>query len=205
MRRDSYEVLLNGNIPAITRVRQLAWELHDSVNQRYDGDLPYGAHLDMVADGVITYGHEVIDREADLLPVIFGAYFHDSIEDARQTYNDVLATASRLMDGDQALMAAEIVFALTNDKGRTRAERAGERYYAGIRLTPYAPMVKLCDRIANTRYSAEKTNGSNSRMAQVYRDEFPHFIASITAAGATDPRLALPPTAVADLKRLSQA
>lgn len=204
MTREEFEALLTANLEAIKAIRDDAWELHKSVNQHYDTNLPYGIHLDMVADGVIKYGNEVIAGENDLLPMIFGAYFHDSIEDARQTYNDVLATASRLMDGDQALMAAEIVYALTNDKGRTRAERAGERYYAGIRLTPYAPMVKLCDRIANTRYSAEKTNGSNSRMAQVYRDEFPHFIASITAAGATDPRLALPPTAVADLERLSQ-
>ena len=46
------------------------------------------------------------------------------------------------MTNEQCITAAEIVYALTNDKGRTRKERAGEHYYAGIRETPYAPFVK---------------------------------------------------------------
>ena len=40
------------------------------------------------------------------------------------------------------------MYALTNEKGRTRAERAGVKYYEGIRAVPYAPMVKLADRMA---------------------------------------------------------
>ena len=57
------------------------------------------------------------------------------------------------LDEAQAFMAAEIVYALTNEKGRTRAERAGVKYYEGIRAVPYAPMVKLADRMANVRFS----------------------------------------------------
>ena len=69
------------------------------------------------------------------------------------TYNDVKKVAGSMLTEEQALMATEIVYALTNDKGRSRAERAGEKYYQGIRETPYAPFVKLCDRLANITYS----------------------------------------------------
>lgn len=199
MTREEFEALLTANLEAIKAIRDDAWELHKSVNQHYDTNLPYGIHLDMVANGVIKYGNEVIAGENDLLPMIFGAYFHDSIEDARQTYNDVRKTALKYMDEKQALTAAEIVYAVTNDKGRTRAQRAGEKYYAGIRQTPYAPLIKICDRMANTAYSVE----GKDRMATIYAQEYPHFIQAITADTA-DIRLSLPPSAKAALAELSR-
>ena len=110
----------------IEEIREHAHMLHDSVNQRYDKKFPYGFHIDMVADSVSKYGHLVCQQEADVLPLFFGAFYHDSIEDARLSYNDVLKGACHFMNEEQAYMAAEMVYALTNDKGRTRAERAGE-------------------------------------------------------------------------------
>ena len=76
-------------------------------------------------------------------------------------------------------MGVEIVYALTNDKGRTRAERAGEKYYKGIRETPYAPFVKLCDRLANVTYSCEADGHRGTRMKDVYIGEMHHFLMSI--------------------------
>jgi hypothetical protein len=131
----------------------------------------------MVADVAMRYGHEVVAKEEDVVPLMFAAYYHDSIEDARLTYNDVTAIARKYMDAEQAYMAAEIVYALTNDKGRTRSERAGDKYYEGIRNTRYASFLKMCDRLANLRYST--LFGIKSRMAEVYEREHPHFIASI--------------------------
>ena len=166
----------------IDQIRQSAHELHQSVNQVYGDDLAYGFHLDMVVEGVICYGYLVCEREEDVVPLFFGSYFHDSIEDARQTYNDVLGRARKWMTEEQALMATEIVYALTNDKGRTREERAGEKYYQGIRTTPYAPFVKLCDRLANVTYSCSVDSGRNgSRMREVYKNEMRHFLPSITS------------------------
>ena len=127
----------------IEEIKHAAHELHQSVNQVYGDNLPYGFHLDMVVEGIRSYGHVVCAKEEDVVPLFFGGYFHDSIEDERQTYNDVMNIARKWMTEEQALMATELVYALTNDKGRTRAERAGEKYYAGIRQTPYAPFVKL--------------------------------------------------------------
>ena len=176
----------------IEQIRIAAHELHQSVNQSYGDNLPYGFHLDMVVEGISNYGHLVCAREEDVVPLFFGGYFHDSIEDARQTYNDVMRTAHKWMTEEQALMATEIVYALTNDKGRTRAERAGEKYYAGIRQTPYAPFVKLCDRLANITYSCSVDNGKNGfRMREVYKSEMPHFLPSLSS-DSDDPRLQIP-------------
>ena len=191
MNKEKFIVFLDKYADDIAQIRYSAHSLHASVNQTYDGDRPYGYHLDMVADGVRRYGHFVCDDEADVLPLMFGAYFHDAIEDARQTYNEVVRTARQFMDEQQALLAAEIVYALTNDKGRTRSERAGDRYYRGIRETPYAPLVKLADRLANTTYSFRHDEGPNRYMKEVYRREMPHFLQAITSDN-TDLRYTLP-------------
>ncbi len=185
----------------ISQIADSAARLHESVNQHYDHIHPYSVHLGMVADTVRQYGHEVCASAADVVPMMFGAYYHDSMEDARLTYNDVMRTARQFMYDEQALVATEIVYALTNDKGRTRAERAGERYYAGIRQTPYAPLVKLCDRYANSSYSVHHSNEANAHMRNVYLQELPHFIASISVA-TDDVRYRLPEALLHDLRAL---
>ncbi|WP_288286921.1 hypothetical protein [uncultured Prevotella sp.] len=187
--------------PDIEEVRECAHMLHESVNQQYDKKHPYGFHLDMVADSVFKYGHLICQSEHDVVPLFFGAFYHDSIEDARMSYNDVTKAARLFMDEEQAYMAAEMVYALTNDKGRTRAERAGERYYQGIRETPYAPFLKLADRLANTTYSFTHCNKENVHMKEIYREEMPHFLEAINAH-SDDPRLALPQEMIDDIYKL---
>lgn len=186
-----YRLLMEKYSSLTTQIRREAHALHDSVNQTYGQGHPYGFHLDMVVASVWKYGHEVCVAEEDFLQLVFGAYYHDSIEDARLTYNDVVEAACRLMSRQQAVVAAEIVYALTNDKGRTRSERAGENYYRGIRQTPYAPFVKLADRLANTTYSCSQTNSDNLHMKEVYRREMPHFLSAIDAH-SDDARYRLP-------------
>jgi hypothetical protein len=186
----------------LEQIRLAAHELHHSVNQIYGDDLPYGFHLDMVAEGVISYGHLVCACEEDVVPLFFGSYYHDSIEDARMSYNDVLRAARKWMTEEQALMATEIVFALTNDKGRTRAERAGEKYYQGIRATPYAPFVKLCDRLANVTYSCSVDNGKNgSRMREVYKGEMGKFLPALIS-DTNDQRRQIPFEAITALAEI---
>ena len=128
MERQQFETYLKQYAQQIETIRQSAHELHRSVNQTYGDGLPYGYHLDMVVQGLHDFGHLVCVREEDVLPLFFGGYYHDSIEDARLTYNDVMKTARQYLTEEQAIMATEITYALTNDKGRTRAERAGEKF-----------------------------------------------------------------------------
>ena len=191
MTKDEFGAFQKKYAQQIEEIRQAAHDLHQSVNQTYGDNLPYGFHLDMVVESIHRFGHLVCACEGDVLPLFFGGYYHDSIEDARLTYNDVMKTAQQWLNDEQALMATEIVYALTNDKGRTRAERAGEKYYQGIRETPYAPFVKLCDRLANTAYSCSEEGGGNPRMREVYKQEMPHFLSAINPH-STDSRLAVP-------------
>ena len=191
MTRNDFNNCIEKYAKEIEKIRQSAYDLHEHVNQTYDKVHPYGFHLDMVADSVYKYGHDVCTEEKDVLPLFFGAFYHDSIEDARLSYNDVTAVARGYMDELQAFTAAEIVYALTNDKGRTRAERAGEKYYKGIRETPYAPFVKLADRLANITYSFTHSNKSNVHMKEVYKKELPHFLNAITVE-TDDARFRLP-------------
>jgi (p)ppGpp synthase/HD superfamily hydrolase len=204
MTRQAFETCIEKWAERIEEIRQSAHELHRSVNQSYGDGLPYGYHLDMVAEEAREFGYLVCEKESDVVPMMFGAYYHDSIEDARLTYNDVMKIARNWMDDEQALMAAEIVFALTNDKGRTRKERAGEKYYQGIRTTPYAPFVKLADRLANTTYSFTHSNGANLHMKSVYRHELPGFLEAITVP-TDDPRFTLPQTMIDEILQIVNA
>ena len=191
MTKQEFEACLERHADEIERIKQSAHELHRSVNQSYGEGLPYSYHLDMVVNNVREFGHMVCASENDVLPLMFGGYFHDSIEDARLTYNDVMHEARMLMTVEQALMGTEIVYALTNDKGRTRAERAGEKYYKGIRETLYAPFVKMCYRMANITFTCSNLDSNNNRMKLVYKEEVPHFLEAIDPH-SDDPRLKVP-------------
>jgi (p)ppGpp synthase/HD superfamily hydrolase len=115
--------------------KQFAINAHRAVNHMYDDYLPYEFHLNLTAKYAMDYSFLVdpLDREL----VINAAYCHDTIEDARVSYNDLKQAI-----GDTA---ADIVFAITNEKGKTRKERANDKYYEGIRNTSYAVYVKLCE------------------------------------------------------------
>ncbi len=162
-------------------LREAAARCHADVNQTYDGYLPYEFHLRLTASYVTRFGHLLPIHDDEVETVYAAAYFHDALEDARLTYNDLTRLLTRLKEqyGLELCVeeAVEAVYALTNDKGRNRAERAGERYYAGIRATKYAPFLKMCDRLANITYSTlfPKPQG----MAKVYAEELPHFLEAI--------------------------
>ncbi|MEM6687386.1 MAG: phosphohydrolase [Bacteroidota bacterium] len=146
------------------KAQRYAIEKHREANHFYD-QYPYEFHLQMVVHAAQQFIHLIPEDEQQ--NVLAGCWVHDVIEDARETYNDV----KKALNED----IAELAFALTNDKGRTRQERAGEKYYAGIRNTPYATFIKLCDRIANATHS----KNTGSRMLAVYRKENPAFIAKL--------------------------
>ena len=145
----------------INKSKEYAIKCHTDTCHYYDTHL-YSYHLQMVVDFANKFIHLIPEKDRDV--VISSAWCHDLIEDTRNTHSDVLKATS--------LEVAEIVYALTNEKGKTRKERANEKYYAGIRNTTYATFVKLCDRIANIQYSMSQ----RSRMLEMYRKETPDFI-----------------------------
>lgn len=146
--------------PLIELAKKYAINCHEQTNHTYDNN-PYSVHLQMVYDFGCKYAHLLPDSQVD--QALAGCWTHDTIEDTRQTYNDVKAACGEAV--------AEIAYALTNEKGKNRKQRANEKYYSGIRNTPSATFVKICDRLANAKYSKEK----NNRMLEAYKKELPDF------------------------------
>lgn len=105
------------NLNIVTQIRNTASKIHADVNQHYD-IYPYSYHLQMVFDEFKAMADSVLITNEEYYPsLVFGAYFHDSIEDARLTYNDVKKIAlSILSNEDDAIKAAEYAYALTNEK-----------------------------------------------------------------------------------------
>ena len=83
------------------------------------------------------------------------------------TYNDVKEVLG--------VEIAEVTYALTNEKGKSRKQRANDKYYEGIRNTPLATFVKLCDRLANVSYSKQQ----GSSMLDAYRKDQEYFTAQL--------------------------
>ena len=152
--------------------KKIEWILdqHRNTNHQYDTYLPYEFHLRMVVNvyekfkHFLSNHHGVIDNQVNVYLACWG---HDLCEDCRITYNDV--------KGHLGQEVADIVYAVTNEKGKTRKERANDKYYEGIRNTHGAVFVKLCDRIANVQYS--KMTGS--RMFEMYKKENDEFIVQL--------------------------
>ena len=176
--------IFNDEEDKIKKICIKASEIHEDVNQNYGENKPYIFHLLDVFDCVKSFGFQSCNNEEDVLGIVAGALFHDSIEDARLTYNDVKSELKLCeLSENQVFIGSEIAYALTNEKGRTRAERANEKYYEGVRSTKYAPMVKYADRIANLRFSVMNAIKYESkeciRKAKMYIKEMDHFNESV--------------------------
>jgi (p)ppGpp synthase/HD superfamily hydrolase len=163
--------------------QQWCIDQHKNTNHMYSEYLPYEFHLRMVHQAAVDFKH-LLDDTKDYFTgedyrgpkqgqvtlrqaCMVATWGHDLIEDCRVSYNDVKQHL-----GEEA---ADIVYALTNDKGKNRKERAGTKYYEGIRSTPGAVFVKLCDRIANVQYSKM----TKSRMFEMYKNENDNFIVQL--------------------------
>ncbi len=133
---------------------------HERTNHLYDGH-PYTIHLIEVVAWAEKFIHWVPQNMYD--HIIAACWCHDIIEDCRETYNDVLRATSPDV--------AELVYALTNEKGKSRAERANEKYYDGLLKAHGGVFVKLCDRLANAQYSRD----TNSQKLKTYQQEQEYF------------------------------
>lgn len=175
----------------MTYNNKIQWciEQHKNTNHNYDTYLPYEFHLRMVAqvyqdfNYLLDYDFTYFTGERIVRPDVevsegkachLAVWGHDLIEDTRVSYNDV-----KVHLGQEA---ADIVFAVTNEKGKNRKERANDKYYEGIRNTKGAVFVKLCDRIANVQYSKM----TKSRMFEMYGKENQEFTKSLGWNGDKD-------------------
>lgn len=149
----------------LEKAKQFAINAHNDTNHTYDGK-PYEVHLNKADEVSDRFIHLIPENKREI--VKSAIWCHDTIEDTRHTFNDV----KKKLDNSEV---AEIVYAVTNEKGRNRDERQSPKYYQGIKNTPFATFVKLCDRIANMEYSKE----SGSSMFDKYVKEYPDFKAKL--------------------------
>jgi hypothetical protein len=95
---------------------------HRNTNHFYDTYLPYEFHLRMVAQVAVDFIHLLESKEKFAhIEIQLACYGHDVIEDCRCSYNDVKEQLGSV--------AADIVYAVSNEKGKNRKERANEKYY----------------------------------------------------------------------------
>jgi hypothetical protein len=163
--------------------RELIYNQHDVVcNQKYGDGLPYSFHLKAVEAQGNKFIHLILDeyienprnrfsKSVSLRDIVrSGLVAHDVIEDGRFTYNNVrekVDLGNHIANG----MVAEIVYCVTDLKGRSRETRKNEQYYSELRANRLAVFVKLADVAANTLFSKL----TNSSMYLKYKSEFPHF------------------------------
>jgi|AntRauTorckE6833_2_1112554.scaffolds.fasta_scaffold00311_3 (p)ppGpp synthase/HD superfamily hydrolase len=144
----------------VTKAELLAKETHARVNQTYDGK-PYYFHLKKVYANADYF--KLLIPEEDHFVVLAAAWAHDMIEDCRYTYKD--------LKKDLGVRVADIVYACTDEKGRTREERKNEKFFNELVKSPLGVYVKLCDLKANMEYSASRVKGN---LWMKYRNELPH-------------------------------
>lgn len=149
------------------------WAIHQhdvECNQKYAKVLPYSMHLHYVDHQARRFNHLIPGDK--LFLVRAACYGHDLIEDARITYNDIIEMAKKGMVGvpsESAEELAEIIFLCTEMRGRNRAERKNDVFYHQLAQNELAVFVKLCDIIANLKYSILE----NSSMYDKYLAEWP--------------------------------
>lgn len=165
--------------------REFIYYQHDVVcNQKYADTLPYSTHLRFVeAQGekfMHLIGSEyVINKENSFSSdvsykevVRYALVAHDCTEDARMTYNDVLNIVNdNLVNYKAAIMVADMVFCVEDEKGKGRSTRKNDKYYSELKDNELAVFVKLADRAANLLFS--KLSGSS--MYAKYKREWPRF------------------------------
>lgn len=123
-------------------------------DQKY-GSNNYTFHLADVVRVLKEFG----ETDADILSA---AWLHDVVEDTDTSVDEI-----KSMFNDRV---ADLVWRVTNEPGKNRAERH-EKTYAKIKASPDALKLKLADRIANVR--ASKTD--NEKLFKMYKKEYKGF------------------------------
>jgi len=139
-----------------TRARYYAEVAH--TGQLYNTELPYVVHLENVVAILKRFG--VVDED-----MTCAGWLHDAIEDTRVSYHDIKDRFG--------VDVAELVYAVTNELGRSRRER-NSKTYSKIRGIQGPTVLKLADRIANVEYGAA-TGGK----VAMYASEFEGFVTGL--------------------------
>ena len=127
--------------------------------------------INLIGEGWVENDKNYKSRNIKIKTIIrLSLIAHDIIEDGRCTYNNIIDlepfenyTANEFL--------ANIVYCVTDEKGKNRRERKNDKYYKELSENKYAVFVKLADIAANTLYSKL----TRADMYEKYKKEFPSF------------------------------
>jgi (p)ppGpp synthase/HD superfamily hydrolase len=141
----------------INKIMEFARQAHRAANCSYDGQ-DYGLHLGLVEDAVDMHNHVFKTRD-DYIITRAAASYHDAIEDAKLSYNDIRNATNEDV--------ADVVLAVTDVHEKNRLMR--HLMTMGKTVKNYRAIVlKLCDIKANAGFS--KKTGSS--MYRKYVEEY---------------------------------
>lgn len=150
--------------PLVEKAKNYAIECHSSTNHKY-GNEPYSFHLGIAYFYAIAYISYIPAEDRD--NILAAIWCHDVIEDCRQSYNDVKENTNERV--------ADLVYAVTNEKGKNRLQRENAKYFTEMRNITGATYVKLCDRMANISNAVQE----QSRMLGMYKKEHDYFLKQV--------------------------
>lgn len=172
------------------KVLENIYKLHDiTCNQQYGDKLPYSFHLKAVVAQVRKYygifwvqSKLSLPEKSDIFTILMIAGAgHDLIEDARQTYNDVISLCTGISKNNSEIIA-DIIYCCTEEKGKNRTERHSDKFFLELSQNRLAVFVKLCDIMANALYSKL----TDSTMFYKYRSEFSYLKEKLYIKGEYD-------------------
>lgn len=133
-----------------------AWEVATLAHQYQTYDIfPYTKHLKDVV--------RILEQHGFVNDYIIAGILHDVIEDCNVSYSKIKRAFG--------LNVAEMVYAVTDPKGRTRKEKK-KLAYDDIRAYPKSIIIKLADRIANIENSIIQGKKDKLKMYVKESDQF---------------------------------
>jgi (p)ppGpp synthase/HD superfamily hydrolase len=153
----------------LAKISDYAQKAYNDANCEYDGQ-NYFVHINMVVANLFTY-KDIINDIEDFQIMLGAAYLHDSMEDAKQTFNDIAKVAGKEIAG--------VVLKVTDVPAENRLMK--HLLTMGKTVSDYRSiLLKMFDMLANASYSKEH----QSRMFPTYVEEYlyrrPIFMKALT-------------------------
>lgn len=161
------------NHELIEKAKKFCSDKHNlpAPEQRY-GSAPYSVHLEDVVNTAKRYLYYIAEDKQDT--VIIACFCHDLEEDTELDSVDI----TKIFNAE----VADIVFRVTNERGRTRKEK-NFKTYPKIWSHELAIYVKLSDRISNGRNSKNGDSEKSKKMYKIYKEEYPVFRYALNVGG----------------------
>ena len=146
------------------KIREIACKQYNDANCKYDGK-EYIIHIDMVINCIEKY-HIVFNLYHDYVKSHIACLFHDSIEDAQLTFNDIKNITNKEI--------ARIVLDVTDVHEENRLLRHLSTMSKTIK-DYRSIIVKMCDIHANASYSKTHKSSMYKKYVEEYEYRRPIF------------------------------